>query len=119
MYFMAYYILQGENKLDREILKGNIEIVFLILLSKKELYGYEMSKTLNELGLPIAEGTLYPILKRLENNKLITSYLVKNENNNIKRKYYKITINGIQSLEEKIYDFNLMSNIINKLNEER
>ncbi len=102
--------------MDRELLKGSLDIILLSLLSKKEMYGYEISKTIKRVSaeeLTIGEGTLYPSLKRLEDNKLVESYLVKLENKEIRRKYYKITDLGITRLNEKLKEFNLIRTIIN------
>ena len=58
--------------MDREILKGSLEIILLSLLKNNAMYGYEISKTIKNLSedaLIIGEGTLYPALKRLEEGK--------------------------------------------------
>ena len=60
--------------MDREILKGSLEIILLSLLKNNAMYGYEISKTIKNLSedaLIIGEGTLYPALKRLEEKELI------------------------------------------------
>lgn len=102
--------------MDRELLKGSLDIILLSLLSKQDMYGYEISKTIKNISaeeLIIGEGTLYPSLKRLEDNTLLESYFVKLDNKSIKRKYYKITILGVEKLNEKLNEFNLIRNIIN------
>ena len=54
---------------ENEIRKGIMQAAILCLL-EEERYGYDIIKSLNEEGLVIEEGTLYPILRRLESEKL-------------------------------------------------
>ncbi|WP_213527966.1 PadR family transcriptional regulator [Paenibacillus sp. J31TS4] len=56
-----------------EMLKGVLEGMILQIISKEEIYGYEIVKRLNGLGLTgIVEGTVYTVLVRIEKNKLVT-----------------------------------------------
>ena len=51
--------------MDREILKGSLEIILLSLLKNKDMYGYEISKEIKNITdnvLILGEGTLYPAL---------------------------------------------------------
>ena len=55
--------------MDKEIMKGSIDILLLSLMNKRDMYGYEMVKELKESSKELysmSEGTLYPALKRLE-----------------------------------------------------
>ncbi|GAK08446.1 transcriptional regulator, PadR family [Geomicrobium sp. JCM 19038] len=55
--------------LDKEMMKGNIDLILLSLIAKKDLYGYEMTKKLRSISdesYQMSEGTLYPSLKRME-----------------------------------------------------
>ena len=55
-----------------EMLKGALEGCVLEIISRKETYGYEITRRLNALGFTdVVEGTVYTILVRLENNKLV------------------------------------------------
>lgn len=55
-----------------ELLKGVLEGCVLEIISRKETYGYEITRQLNELGFTdIVDGTVYTILVRLEKNKLV------------------------------------------------
>ena len=54
-----------------EMLKGVLEGCVLEIISRKETYGYEITRRLNALGFTdVVEGTVYTILVRLEKNKL-------------------------------------------------
>lgn len=55
-----------------ELLKGALEGCVLEIISRKETYGYEITRRLNDLGFTdVVEGTVYTILIRLEKNKLV------------------------------------------------
>ena len=55
-----------------EMLKGVLEGIVLEIISREEIYGYEIVKRLNALGLrDIAEGTVYALLMRLERGRLV------------------------------------------------
>lgn len=55
-----------------ELLKGVLEGCVLEIISRKETYGYEITRRLNELGFTdVVEGTVYTILIRLEKSQLV------------------------------------------------
>ena len=55
-----------------EMLKGVLEGCVLEIISRKEAYGYEITRQLNEMGFTeVVEGTVYTILLRLERNRLV------------------------------------------------
>ena len=64
-------------EVNKEVLKGHIDSLLLSLLHKRDMYGYEIAKTVrarSDEQFEIKEGTLYLSLKRLEKNKYISSY---------------------------------------------
>lgn len=83
-----------------QILKGMLEACLLKIISKKDMYGYEITENLASYGLDIvAQGTIYPLLLKLEKEKLLTSYTKENLNAP-PRKYYKITDDGIEYIKK-------------------
>ncbi|HAT4321934.1 PadR family transcriptional regulator [Clostridium perfringens] len=107
--------------MDREILKGSLEIILLSLLKIKDMYGYEISKEIKNITenvLILGEGTLYPALKRLKEKNLIQDYFIETNSSKKKRKYYKITEAGLIELNLKLKDFYLISNLIENIKEE-
>lgn len=107
--------------MDREILKGSLEIILLSLLKNKDMYGYEISKEIENITenvLILGEGTLYPALKRLKEKNLIQDYFIETNSSKKKRKYYKITEAGLIELNLKLKDFYLISNLIENIKEE-
>lgn len=72
-----------------------IECFILSIVESQDSYGYEISQTV-KLAANIKESTLYPILRKLENNGYLTTY--SREYQGRKRKYYSITEEGREQL---------------------
>lgn len=104
-------------KVNKELLKGSTTILILSLLSRKNMYGYEMIKEMEAKSnnvFSLKEGTLYPILHALENDNFIESYWDDSMGAR-KRKYYKITPSGIKVLSEKEEEWKLFSSTVNNV----
>jgi PadR family transcriptional regulator PadR len=85
-----------------QILKGLLEGCILNIVSKNETYGYEICEKLIEFGFKdISEGSVYPILIRLEKKKLLYSIMKKSPLGPM-RKYYYLTEDGMEELKEFI-----------------
>jgi len=100
-------------------MKGSIDILFLALIEKEDLYGYEIAKRLKEKSNELycmGEGTLYPALQRLEKQKLINAYWQDSESGG-RRKYYSITEEGKKELSKKLNEWDLLNNLINSCRE--
>ncbi|WP_243176734.1 PadR family transcriptional regulator [Clostridium gasigenes] len=83
-----------------QLLKGIMEGVILKVIEKEETYGYEIYRNLQLLGFDeFAEGSLYPLLLRLERNNMIKS-VKKQSPYGPDRKYYKLTEIGLQEIVE-------------------
>ena len=95
-----------DNKYVQQFKKGSLEMVLLCLIAKKETYGYEIISDLNKAGGEIfgyaKEGTIYPILYRLQDAKLIQCRLVPSQANGRPKKYYSLTEKGRETLQELI-----------------
>ena len=105
--------------MDKELLKGSVDILLLSLIAQKDCYGYEMVKILKERSQDLysmEEGTLYPALKRLEMKKWIISYWQEIDSGK-RRKYYQITDSGTKELAKKIGDWNIVKELIQKTSE--
>lgn len=82
-----------------EMLKGSLEGCVLEIISRKETYGYEITRRLNELGFTeVVEGTVYTILVRLEKKKLV-NIEKKPSDMGPPRKFYSLNEAGRQELE--------------------
>lgn len=98
-----------------QMLKGVLEGCILSIIGKEEVYGYEISQRLKEYGFgDISEGTIYPILLRLEKNNLIIA-TYKESNLGPKRKYFNLSESGSDELKEFTYNWNELSIAVNKL----
>lgn len=90
-------------KLRKRDLDGNVETMLLALLSEGASYGYAIVKSLNQRAeglLEFGEGTIYPILHRLEERELISARWEQVVSSGRKRKYYHITPKGHKALAD-------------------
>ncbi|UOO37180.1 PadR family transcriptional regulator [Oscillospiraceae bacterium CM] len=72
--------------------KGVLELCVLSLLYQKDCYGYDVSEYLSQ-HIEIADGTVYPILRKLKSDGFVTTYLSE-ESGGPPRKYYSLTKTG-------------------------
>ena len=92
------------KKFQKELNSGTSSLVLLSVLnrSKEPMYGYQIAKLLEDNGpdLPLMkQGTLYPVLRSLEENNLLES-AVEPSVSGPPRRYYSITKDGRAALEE-------------------
>lgn len=79
--------------------KGVLELCILSIISDKEAYPSDIIKSLKKSELIVVEGTLYPLLTRLKNAGIL-HYNWKESRSGPPRKYYHITEEGRNFLEE-------------------
>ncbi len=101
--------------MDTQLKRGLLEICVLKILTKSDSYGYQIVKDISEV-IEISESTLYPILKRLENNDCLEVYSV--EHNGRLRKYFKIKDEGYKKIKDFILEWEEVTKIINFIKEE-
>lgn len=88
---------------ERQLKRGLLEIIVLKLLSQGRAYGYQLLQRLDQENgglFRIKEGTLYPILYRLEDDGLIVSEWSVPEDKSVAKKYYRCTPEGNIALKE-------------------
>ena len=83
--------------MDIQLKRGLLDVCVLATIQDEDSYGYQIIKDLKPC-VEISESTLYPILRRLETAQMLTVRSV--EHNGRLRKYYAITRQGRQRLEE-------------------
>ena len=83
--------------------KGVLELCVLSLLKQHDCYGYELSDFLAK-KIDIADGTVYPILRKLKCEGLVSSYLSE-VSGGPARKYYKLTKLGTETYEADRIDY--------------
>ncbi len=91
------------NEVGKQLKKGVIEILILELLSSEKMYGYQLIQELDNRSsgvFKMKEGTLYPVLYRLEDSRYIEScWEQDSEKRSVPRKYYRITSIGLTALD--------------------
>ena len=93
--------------------KGILELCVLSILKNKNCYGYELVNEILKF-LNISEGTIYPLLRRLRKDQLVTTYL-QESNEGPPRKYYQLTQAGLQAHKLLINDWQIFQDSINQI----
>ena len=98
--------------MNTQFRKGVLEICVLTLISKKDMYGYEIVQNISKI-IEVNEGTIYPILRRLTKEGDFETYILES-NEGPARKYYKITAEGIENLNRLKSEWNEFVHAVNK-----
>ena len=96
--------------------KGVLELCVMALLKKRDCYGYEISESLSK-QIDIADGTVYPILRKLKSDGLLTTYL-QEERGGPPRKYYSLTELGKETFEKDRREYLLFADSVKKMLED-
>ena len=105
------------RSIERELKRGSLELIVLHLLASGEAYGYEIvSKLTAETNgaLEVTDGTLYPVLYRLERAGYVTVRWETQERG-VPRKYYALTDTGREELARLTYEWTSFAKAMNKL----
>lgn len=86
-----------------ELRRGSLVLAVLAQL-RTEQYGYTLRKSLSEHGMKIDEGTLYPLLRRLESQGLLESEWREEDKRN--KRFYVLSANGRQLLKQLLAEWN-------------
>ena len=90
--------MTGDQTRGSRLLRGILDACLLALVLERDRYGYELATALHEAGLPIVkEGSIYPLLSRLERRGLLESYRTPAAGGP-PRRYYRITPDGQREL---------------------
>ncbi len=97
------------DNFKKQFNKGILELGILKLLNENNHYGYSIIQELNKRSknnIVIKDGTLYPILYRLEDQGSIESYWeTSTEGRGKPRKYYRLTTKGVERFEQMLSDY--------------
>ena len=96
--------------------KGVLDLCVLSLLQKRDCYGYEISDFLSQ-HIDIADGTVYPLLRKLKADGLLTTYL-QEESGGPPRKYYKLTELGRETYQNDRAEYLKFAQAVQTLLEE-
>ena len=108
--------MKGRDALNSQYKKGVLELCVLSLLKKRDCYGYEISEFLSG-HIDIADGTVYPLLRKLKADGFVTTYL-QEESGGPPRKYYKLTELGLQSYQSDRAEYLKFARTVEKLLED-
>ncbi len=98
-----------------ELRRGCLVVAVLAQL-RSEHYGYTLRKALADAGLPIDEGTLYPLLRRLEVQGLLTSEW--REENKRRKRFYRLAPEGEQILHPLLDEWQRINSSLNRVLQE-
>jgi len=105
------------TRLSKQTLDGNVEALLLAILESGPSYGYAIVRELNERAegiLKLGEGTIYPVLHRMEDKKMITAKWRLAENGR-QRKYYRLTPKGHRALASRREQWQVLSAVMTKV----
>ena len=100
------------EKLRLELRRGSLVLAVLAAL-KDERYGYTLRKDLADAGLAIDEGALYPMLRRLESQGLLTSEWREEDRRN--KRFYRLSADGAVLLAQLAAEWRAINETINRL----
>jgi PadR family transcriptional regulator, regulatory protein PadR len=101
------------TKWKTQLRKGFLEFYLLNLLQDKELYGVSILDALEQMGLTITDGTLYPLLSRLTREGLIQGKWITHDTKGHPRKYFKLTAAGKKLLQVMKKEWSILTQAIN------
>jgi PadR family transcriptional regulator, regulatory protein PadR len=102
--------------MDRELMKGSIDILLLSEIITQDKYGFEIMESLKKKSADtyyMSEETLYTALKRIELKGLVVSYWTKVKGSG-RRKYYHITDAGCTQLIKQLAEWQKLNSIIRR-----
>lgn len=85
--------------IEIQLKKGALELCVLALLSKHDSYAYEIAARLAD-AIGMGEGTIYPLMRRLQSDGFVETYLVESTSGP-PRKYYRLSDAGKQSFDSQ------------------
>jgi PadR family transcriptional regulator PadR len=100
---------------NSQMLKGIMEGCILAIIAAEEVYGYELSRKLEQMGFPqVSEGSIYPLLLRMQKEKWIAGTL-RQSPAGPQRKYYRLTDQGKMELARFIQQWDQLSNAVDRV----
>jgi PadR family transcriptional regulator len=120
--YVTYYMSNGSQattdvfeNLKLELRRGCLTLAVLTQL-RTERYGYTLRKALSDDGLEIDEGTLYPLLRRLESQGLLVSQWREEDKRN--KRFYRLSPVGEQILDQLLGEWQRISTSLSRILQE-
>lgn len=98
--------------MNSQFKKGALELIVLLIVKKDDQYGYSLVQNISRY-MTIAEGTVYPILRRLVKSGELTTYYQPSTEGPA-RKYYKMTDQGNERLTLLLEEWGAFSKAVNQ-----
>jgi PadR family transcriptional regulator PadR len=99
--------------LQVQLRKGVLEMCVLALLSREDGYAYDIAARLSDL-IGMGEGTIYPLMRRLQSDGLVTTYL-EESGSGPPRKYYQLTRAGRTTLAAQMAEWGAFTGAVAKV----
>ena len=99
--------------IEIQLKKGALELCVLALLSQHDNYAYEIASRLAD-SIGMGEGTIYPLMRRLQSDGLVETYLVESPAGP-PRKYYRLTTAGQASFAAQKVEWTAFSTAVNDI----
>ncbi len=96
-----------------QLKKGVLELCVLALLSRGDAYAYDIASRLAK-GIGMGEGTIYPLMRRMQTDGLVDTYLVESTAGP-PRKYYKLTERGRETFTSQKTEWADFSTAVNDI----
>jgi PadR family transcriptional regulator PadR len=96
-----------------QLKKGVLDLCVLAILEHEDGYAYDIARLLAE-AIDMGEGTIYPLMRRLQADGLVETYLQESASGP-PRKYYRITKAGRSSLLEQKQEWKLFATSVNRI----
>jgi PadR family transcriptional regulator PadR len=103
--------------ISKNLMAASTKPLILAILARREMYGYQIIQEIIELSggiLEWSEGMLYPVLHRLERERLVRSQWKISENGR-RRKYYRLTETGLKDLEKEKSQWKKVNSLLSNL----
>jgi PadR family transcriptional regulator PadR len=101
------------DSLQVQLRKGVLDLCVLALLARQDGYAYDIASRLAE-AIGMGEGTIYPLMRRMQTDGLVTTYL-EESSSGPPRKYYQLTKAGRSALVEQTADWNAFTASVAKI----
>lgn len=101
------------DSISSQLKKGVLELCALALLSECDHYGYDIARQLAD-GVGMGEGTTYPLMRRLQTDGHVSTYL-QETSNGPPRKYYRITASGRETLQRQKQEWHLFAGAVSRI----
>ncbi|MGL5631469.1 MAG: PadR family transcriptional regulator [Azovibrio sp.] len=101
------------DSISTQLKKGVLDLCVLALLAKGDSYAYEIARQLLE-AVDMGEGTIYPLMRRLQKDGYVKSYL-QESTSGPPRKYYQITETGQTSLQNQRQEWQQFTGAVSRI----